>query len=263
MPWSFIRVCVVGALWASGIHYVLTVADSLSPGETSAQRTLLTALECGADLSCWCLVSVLVLYKVISILCRRVDHASSNSIMRGGMLVVPNRECDIFSRFWCVYEIFAASELRLDVRLAHTLSYAGRIHTKEAKCRDQADEEHIRSDIAASNRSYRDLDRAVFITTHTARWHVFASIVFYGALLHSYSMLSRYISSLRLALNGGEFHSRASLLTLLLVPPVLLQTLILYLIYATCRFQQGFLRLRSILTLLIFLLFVLVSGHTH
>jgi len=43
----------------------------------------------------------------------------------GRMVVCPNINCDIYSRLWCVYEIFVALQLGLPVELARTLAGGG------------------------------------------------------------------------------------------------------------------------------------------
>jgi len=129
---------------------------------------------------------------------------------RGRMVAVPNRECDLYSRLWCVYEIFVATSLGVPVELAHTLAPAGHCRAREAVCGNQEDTERIRGEIEApraqalaekpavpqqlaasrswswSKRGYDSVDRAIRLTTLRAQRSMlvmmFRGIVTFGTL---------------------------------------------------------------------------------
>eukprot|EP00443_Scrippsiella_acuminata_P069874 CAMPEP_0115441108 /NCGR_PEP_ID=MMETSP0271-20121206/36653_1 /TAXON_ID=71861 /ORGANISM="Scrippsiella trochoidea, Strain CCMP3099" /LENGTH=724 /DNA_ID=CAMNT_0002866883 /DNA_START=117 /DNA_END=2292 /DNA_ORIENTATION=- len=97
---------------------------------------------------------------------------------RGRMLVVPNRQCDIYTRLWCVYEIFVAKSLAVPVVLAHTLARAGACSSRDAICGSYEDTERIRGEIEAyygvelsgqAGRGYSFVDDAITRTTRSSR----------------------------------------------------------------------------------------------
>jgi len=65
----------------------------------------------------------------------------------GRMLVVPNRECDLYTRLWCMYEIFIASTMSVPMELTHSLAKAGGCSSREATCGSIEDTERIRGEI--------------------------------------------------------------------------------------------------------------------
>ncbi|CAK0892905.1 unnamed protein product [Prorocentrum cordatum] len=94
----------------------------------------------------------------------------------GHVVVVPNRECDIYTRLWCVYEIFVARERTgVPVALGHTFASAGRCSSREATCGKpvqpgdppNADTVRITKEIldAGGDKEHDRIDRAVFLTT--------------------------------------------------------------------------------------------------
>lgn len=106
----------------------------------------------------------------------------SKAVYRGRMVVVPNRQGDLYARLWCVYEIFVAMTLGVRVLYAPTLASAGRVRTKAAKCSSEKDAERIRSEINDKH-SFEKVDRAVFVTTRAARWHAGRVLLIYGTWL--------------------------------------------------------------------------------
>lgn len=99
-------------------------------------------------------------------------YANLGDIYQGRMLVVPNRECDVYSRLWCVYEIFVASNLGVSVQLARTLARAGRVSSRSATCAFADDEARIKVAIvqAFGDNGYEHLDTVVRRTTRGSRW---------------------------------------------------------------------------------------------
>jgi len=79
----------------------------------------------------------------------------------GRMLVVPCRECDIYTRLWCTYEVFTAQRLGVHVKLADTLATAGLGRSEEARCSSEEDAQRIRGEIADEGHTFTDIDRAV------------------------------------------------------------------------------------------------------
>jgi len=97
---------------------------------------------------------------------------------RGRMVVVPNCETDIYSRLWCVYEIFIATRLGIPVEVAHTLAPAGNCGAESAGCGSEADTRRIREEIEAAEFRYAEIDRTVSRTI--ARWDVIRVAIVYG-----------------------------------------------------------------------------------
>jgi len=89
-------------------------------------------------------------------------------IYAGRMLVVPNREVDIYDRLWCVYEIYVAMSLRVDVELASTLAFGGKAASRHATCSSVRDMQRIRAEIEAGPHSYEQIDVAVSRTMRGA-----------------------------------------------------------------------------------------------
>jgi len=89
----------------------------------------------------------------------------------GRMVVALNREVDIYSRLWCVYEIFVAKQLGIPVEVARTLAAAGKASCRLATCSSQSDTERIQREIEGAT-TYEAIDAAVYITAHKALWKV-------------------------------------------------------------------------------------------
>lgn len=66
---------------------------------------------------------------------------------RGFLLVVPNYECDLYGRLWCVYEIYIADLLGVPCLLARTLASAGHVRCESATCSLPADQERIAQEV--------------------------------------------------------------------------------------------------------------------
>eukprot|EP00928_Gymnodinium_smaydae_P018730 TRINITY_DN17140_c0_g1_i1.p1 TRINITY_DN17140_c0_g1~~TRINITY_DN17140_c0_g1_i1.p1 ORF type:complete len:347 (-),score=22.53 TRINITY_DN17140_c0_g1_i1:567-1607(-) len=92
-------------------------------------------------------------------------------LYNGYMLVVPNREVDIYSRLWCVYEIFVCKQTGLRVALANTLSSAGKVSSEHATCSSYEDQQRITKEIRA-HATFAEVDMSVFMTTNGAWWMV-------------------------------------------------------------------------------------------
>jgi len=102
-------------------------------------------------------------------------------IYQGRMIVVPNSEIDIYSRLWCVYEIFVARTICIPLEIAGTLAHAGEASSREARCGSAEDTRRIMSEIE-NMVSFEKLDRTVYITTagawlQTAKWSLIMSFV--------------------------------------------------------------------------------------
>mmetsp|Transcript_38653 Transcript_38653/g.111629 ORF Transcript_38653/g.111629 Transcript_38653/m.111629 type:complete len:807 (-) Transcript_38653:53-2473(-) len=97
---------------------------------------------------------------------------------RGRMVVVPNTETDIYSRLWCVYEIFVATRLRIPVEVAHTLAPAGQCSSEFATCGSPQDMQRIHGEIAEAGLTYAEIDRTVSCTV--SRWRAGRVALVYG-----------------------------------------------------------------------------------
>lgn len=73
---------------------------------------------------------------------------TTRPLYRGFMVAVPNRQCDLYSRLWCVYEMFVACKLGVPVKLGKTLASAGTCRCSDASCSSDADTSRIRGEIA-------------------------------------------------------------------------------------------------------------------
>jgi len=90
----------------------------------------------------------------------------ASSFYAGRMIVVPNHHIDIYSRLWCVYEVFTAKRLGIGVEMAPTLASAGAASSQLAECGCPEDDVRIRAEIEESSFGYDAIDRAV---QHTLR----------------------------------------------------------------------------------------------
>eukprot|EP00929_Paragymnodinium_shiwhaense_P069020 TRINITY_DN34828_c0_g1_i6.p1 TRINITY_DN34828_c0_g1~~TRINITY_DN34828_c0_g1_i6.p1 ORF type:complete len:660 (-),score=67.25 TRINITY_DN34828_c0_g1_i6:818-2797(-) len=66
---------------------------------------------------------------------------------RGRMLATPNHNVEMYTRLWCVYEMFVAQAVRVPVKLACTLASAGPADSRSAACSSPTDEASIRAEI--------------------------------------------------------------------------------------------------------------------
>lgn len=60
---------------------------------------------------------VTVLAFVVLQLLQRTGH-----LFKGRMVAVPNHNCEMYTRLWCVFEMFVAQTLLVPVKLANTLA---------------------------------------------------------------------------------------------------------------------------------------------
>mmetsp|Transcript_81892 Transcript_81892/g.210980 ORF Transcript_81892/g.210980 Transcript_81892/m.210980 type:complete len:603 (-) Transcript_81892:94-1902(-) len=108
-------------------------------------------------------------------------------VYEGRMVAVPNRQDDLYSRLWCVYEMFVATQLGIHVQLARTLAAAGKCSCRDAVCSNESDKRRIFAEIERYGKApsrcnvfmvtcpeagYRRVDRAIRRTTRRARWAV-------------------------------------------------------------------------------------------
>jgi len=134
-----------------------------------------------------------------------------DAVYRGRMMVVPNRQSDIYGRLWCVYEIFVASTLAMPISLAHTLAHAGSSTAKGAVCASDRDTQRIRAEIEASgmevcgeaDRGYELVDRAIRRTTKSTRYTLLLP-----AILHFFPAMLVQVALVRLCIilppDGGR-----------------------------------------------------------
>eukprot|EP00929_Paragymnodinium_shiwhaense_P066389 TRINITY_DN3329_c0_g1_i1.p1 TRINITY_DN3329_c0_g1~~TRINITY_DN3329_c0_g1_i1.p1 ORF type:complete len:537 (+),score=71.20 TRINITY_DN3329_c0_g1_i1:147-1757(+) len=109
-------------------------------------------------------------------------------IYTGRMLIVPNREDDIYTRLWCVYEIFCArSVVGVPVSVAHTAASCGVSHCADAQCTNPRDAERIRGEIEAyglqSRRKkaasgYAAVDSSIRAVMRKGWWSLFIRMAF-------------------------------------------------------------------------------------
>jgi len=113
-------------------------------------------------------------------------------VYNGRMLVVPNRNDDIYTRLWCVYEVFVATAKGVPVHLARTLASMGSSSSREAKCWIQDDMDRIRGDIQSQHGEvgFDLIDKAVertrrgaFISTALTMMKVGVPLVFLNVAL--------------------------------------------------------------------------------
>lgn len=76
----------------------------------------------------------------------------SGHIFKGRMVAVPNHNCEMYTRLWCVFEMFVAQSLLVPVKLANTLASAGEVNSAHAQCSQKEDAMKIHAQI----RDYHD-----------------------------------------------------------------------------------------------------------
>lgn len=101
----------------------------------------------------------------------------------GRMVVVPNKEVDIYSRLWCVYEIYVARCLGVGVEIARTLAPAGKVSSRMAACSSPWDNEKIRGEIEAGPSGYDMIDAAVCATIRSVKIRAVRIILEYATLM--------------------------------------------------------------------------------
>lgn len=150
----------------------------------------------------WAPSAILTILAVITQLMLR-----KNKIYNGRMVVVPNREVDVYTRLWCVYEIFVASKLRLPVEVACTEASAGNVSSRYATCAKVEDEERIHTELQEMTHSYENIDRHVRRTIGAVRLDVRSSVGFglATAFLDSAFLLIRGMPLSAAAMSAATF----------------------------------------------------------
>jgi len=138
--------------------------------------------------------------------------ARGPGVYRGRMIVVPNREADIYSRLWCVYEIFLANTLGLPVEIARTLARAGTVRSEFATCSSEEDTQAILTEIDAAGESFKNIDRAVHQTTRWTRIHSCCMMLYYGVPMALWSAAERALCSQSTHLASMSIYAINSLL---------------------------------------------------
>eukprot|EP00930_Biecheleria_cincta_P058084 TRINITY_DN43936_c0_g1_i1.p1 TRINITY_DN43936_c0_g1~~TRINITY_DN43936_c0_g1_i1.p1 ORF type:complete len:678 (-),score=77.11 TRINITY_DN43936_c0_g1_i1:26-2059(-) len=91
------------------------------------------------------------------------------TIYKGRMVAVPNHNEEMYSRLWCVFEMFVAHAFGVPVKLANTLAPVGIANSRNAKCSKVEDKRRIDSEIEAygleryddKDKGYQVVDRAI------------------------------------------------------------------------------------------------------
>eukprot|EP00435_Cladocopium_sp_Y103_P021606 s1719_g5.t1 len=82
-------------------------------------------------------VVTILAFLVLQILLR------TGHLFRGRMVAVPNHNCEMYTRLWCVFEMFVAQSLLVPVKLANTLASAGEVNSANAQCSKVEDAKKI------------------------------------------------------------------------------------------------------------------------
>mmetsp|Transcript_78722 Transcript_78722/g.197765 ORF Transcript_78722/g.197765 Transcript_78722/m.197765 type:complete len:726 (+) Transcript_78722:190-2367(+) len=106
-----------------------------------------------------------------------------SSLYAGRMVVVPNREMDVYTRLWCVYEIYVTRQLGVSVEMARTLAKAGKVGSRDATCSCEDDMVRISGEIEAGPHGYEQIDKTISLTTRGAHWNALKLSVGYGLLI--------------------------------------------------------------------------------
>mmetsp|Transcript_129173 Transcript_129173/g.275531 ORF Transcript_129173/g.275531 Transcript_129173/m.275531 type:complete len:820 (-) Transcript_129173:99-2558(-) len=103
----------------------------------------------------------------------------------GSMLVVPTRATDIYTRLWCVYEIYFASVVMgIDVEMARNLAVCGTCSAGVAHCSNEGDRRRIHAQIVESG-GFDQVDKAVRqVTRQCSRkvWWEFVRVFVTGSI---------------------------------------------------------------------------------
>mmetsp|Transcript_136717 Transcript_136717/g.381009 ORF Transcript_136717/g.381009 Transcript_136717/m.381009 type:complete len:683 (+) Transcript_136717:55-2103(+) len=99
----------------------------------------------------------------------------------GCLVAVPNRQDDLYTRLWCVYEVFVATTLGVPVTLANTFAFAGTCSCQKASCSSETDKANIRAEIEEWGRqkygngslAYDAVDRKIARVTRHGHWTTF------------------------------------------------------------------------------------------
>jgi len=105
---------------------------------------------------------------------------------------VPNHQCHLYDRLWCVFELFVAREQKVPIRLANTLAAVGTGNSAKATCSNQEDKERIDAMIMYGiTRSatipdktrrvdYHQVDESIKRLRQHAHVEGFCSVIFWG-----------------------------------------------------------------------------------
>lgn len=208
-------------------HGFLASRDKDAPAAPAMEE--LTA----ASKACW-LASLAI--GAIALLCKLGLRCVR--LYTGRMVAVPNRQDDLYSRLWCVYEIFTSTTKQVPVELAWTMASAGICSCREATCTEPADQRRICLEIAEwgltgtgyADHGFEMVDYVIAKTTRSARW----------AFVHKLSRWGLMIGLLNLQLVCAMSSSRSDqLLTLAVLPLVLVAVGTLG--YRVASHKQGYL----------------------
>lgn len=127
-------------------------------------------------------VSVFICFSIIALLLHVVlRHCSP--IYPGRLLIVPNRNSDIYERLWCVYELYHARQSGLHIEMAPTWARAGRTKATDAVCSAESDAQRIRLEIEASSGGFLAVDASVRQALNTTVRHTLGMASKYFVLL--------------------------------------------------------------------------------
>eukprot|EP00931_Biecheleriopsis_adriatica_P023223 TRINITY_DN14714_c0_g7_i2.p1 TRINITY_DN14714_c0_g7~~TRINITY_DN14714_c0_g7_i2.p1 ORF type:complete len:695 (-),score=123.32 TRINITY_DN14714_c0_g7_i2:59-2143(-) len=126
---------------------------------------------------------------LLQVLLRCVD--GRGYIYKGRMVAVPNHNVDMYSRLWCVFEMYIAQAFKVPVKLANTMAYVGDANAREATCSSPMDTAMIRSEIESygqkegdvagdKEKGYTMVDRAIRIVSLKAWQHAVTIEVLWG-----------------------------------------------------------------------------------
>lgn len=179
----------------------------------------------------------------------------SASQYTGRMVVVPNRNGDLYARLWCVYEIFVASSLSIPVLLARTLASAGSCKSLDALCKSEADTERIRGEIVAYGggtlKAYGKVDQAIARATNSSRDRMWMPI-----LVNMWPTMLMHLAFLRI-IAVVSFRNEATWFLGAVAAFIIGSCVVFSLVYATARRYEG---LPSTSALCVPLGIVLASG---
>lgn len=144
--------------------YIIAGTDDVGPSQErhDAMGRWIQSIEWRGE-DCGPLFPLILLSALICMILSGVSATELKrlDIYRGRMVVVPNRECDIYTRLWCVYELFVASHLGVPVRASRTLASAGGSGAIQAKCTSERDAARIHREIAEAGHTFEAIDAAV------------------------------------------------------------------------------------------------------
>uniref|UniRef100_A0A7S2NNV9 Uncharacterized protein n=1 Tax=Zooxanthella nutricula TaxID=1333877 RepID=A0A7S2NNV9_9DINO len=187
--------------------------------------------------------SMFWLVPALAIICLAVGAVAVVALWRmppyaGRMLVVPNRESDIYARLWCVYEVFTALRLGVHVKVANTLASAGLGSSEQARCSCDEDAQRIRGEIVDEGHTFAEIDRAVRLLFWRRLWSVARTCVV-STLLLAMCMTEALVNS-----GFPPAHREYSVMAMLFASAV-----IVMLVYFATRWNQGVVSIRVVLAM--------------